>query len=92
MMKHVANLQQGPQVPGASPFAALLRLCFNFDQVCRPYAEELVALVDSLSAEIQSDLLPLRKTWTSNQTSLNATRHFEVVQVVVPQVLRLVET
>jgi hypothetical protein len=91
IMNHLLNLQSAPEVPDASPFAALLRLCLDFDQARRPDAAELVALVDSLSAEMQSDLLPLPKNWTSDQTSLNPTRHFEVVQVVDPQVLSLLE-
>ena len=52
IMNHLVNLQRAPEVPDASPFAALLRICFDFDQSRRPDAVELFTRVLELEQEL----------------------------------------
>ena len=57
-------------MPDASPFAALLSLCFNFDQASRPDAKELFAAVLELEQEQLDDgraeVAAERSSWASD--------------------------
>ena len=70
IMNHLVNLQRAPEVPDASPFAALLLLCFDFDQSRRPDAAELFTRVLELEQELldarRAEVAAERTRWASD--------------------------
>jgi len=66
----VVNLQSAPEIPEDSPFAPLLKACFEFNQTRRLDAEDLFTAVSELEQHLldarQAEIAAERLSWVSD--------------------------